>query len=69
MISVVVPVHNASAFLERCLRALAASDYTDFEIIVVDDCSTDDSAAVARRFTARVLSLTGKPFGPAYARN
>jgi GT2 family glycosyltransferase len=69
MISVVVPVHNAPASLERCLRALTDSDYTDFEIIVVDDCSTDDSAAVARRFPLRLVSLKGKPFGPAYARN
>ncbi len=69
MISVVVPVHNAPVSLERCLQALAASDYADFEIIVVDDCSTDDSAAVGHRFPIRLLSLSGKPFGPAYARN
>jgi glycosyltransferase involved in cell wall biosynthesis len=69
MISVVVPVHNARASLEQCLQAIAASDYANFEIIVVDDCSTDDSAAIALRFPVHLLTLSGKPFGPAYARN
>jgi glycosyltransferase involved in cell wall biosynthesis len=69
MISVVIPVHNGHTTLARCLQTVAASDYPDYEIIVVDDCSTDDTPAIARQFGARVLTLSGKPFGPAYARN
>jgi glycosyltransferase involved in cell wall biosynthesis len=68
-ITVVVPVHNGSAFLGRCLTRLTASGYPFFECIVVNDGSTDGSDAVARKFPVRVLALAGGPFGPAYARN
>ena len=63
-----IPVYNASAFLELCLTALAASETQPFECIVVDDGSTDDSPAVAERHGAKVLH-TGGRCGPAMARN
>jgi chlorobactene glucosyltransferase len=47
-VSVVVPARNEAANVERCLRSLAASDYPSFEVIVVDDRSEDDTAALAR---------------------
>ncbi|MEZ5428799.1 MAG: glycosyltransferase family 2 protein [Pyrinomonadaceae bacterium] len=67
-ISAIVPVYNGEAFLERCLDALFASDYHSFEVIVVDDRSTDKSPEIARQKGARVLSMT-KRSGPAGARN
>jgi glycosyltransferase involved in cell wall biosynthesis len=68
LISVVIPVHNASASLTRCLGALKTSTFQDFECVVVDDGSTDDSAALAAASGARVVA-TGGQRGPAYARN
>lgn len=68
-ISVVIPVRNGAAMLARCLEALALNDGVAWECIVVDDGSTDGSAAVARRFGARVESVDGAPAGPARARN
>jgi glycosyltransferase involved in cell wall biosynthesis len=65
---VVIPVHNGGRDFERCLRELRASSWTDFELIVVDDGSTDDSAALAESFGARV-ERQGTPQGPAAARN
>ncbi|MEO7965279.1 MAG: glycosyltransferase family A protein, partial [Gemmatimonadaceae bacterium] len=69
--SVVMPAHQASSLLPRTLGALAASDYPRerFEIIVVDDASSDDSASVAARYADTVIRLPGNPHGPAYARN
>jgi hypothetical protein len=67
-VSVVIPVHNAAAHLERCLTALSRSTYDRYECIVVDDGSTDASPQVARRHGARVIALAGN-HGPAYARN
>lgn len=67
-ISVIVPVYNGGAFLYRCLDAIFASSYRSFDVIVVDDCSTDDSAAISREKGARVLS-TSRQSGPASARN
>lgn len=68
LISVIVPVYNGRAFLHRCLDAIFASDYRSFEVVVVNDCSTDDSAEISRDKGATVLS-TPRQSGPASARN
>jgi glycosyltransferase involved in cell wall biosynthesis len=68
-LSVVIPVWNGRTHLEHCLQALAASIRKPDEIIVVDDGSTDGSAAVARASGAKVVGVAGGPFGPAMARN
>jgi glycosyltransferase involved in cell wall biosynthesis len=48
--SVVIPVYNRAALIGRALRSCLEQDFTDFEIIVVDDGSADDSVAAIRRF-------------------
>lgn len=68
-VSVIVPVHNVRRTLESCLSAIAASSYPNYECIVADDSSTDDTREIAARYATRVLELTGGPLGPAYARN
>ena len=67
-LSVVVPVRNGGPDFERCLRRLRDSTWTDYELIVVDDGSTDDSAALARRMGA-IVARHERPLGPAAARN
>ena len=67
-LSVVIPVHNGGPGFERCLRGVRSNRGPDFEIVVVDDGSTDDSARVAESFGARVLR-NETPRGPASARN
>lgn len=67
-ITVIVPVYNGEAFLDRCLDALFSSDYASFEVIVVDDCSIDKSADISRGKGARVLTMACNS-GPAAARN
>lgn len=49
-LSVVVPVYNVEDYLEECLRSLADQSLRDLEVVMVDDGSTDGSAAIARRF-------------------
>jgi glycosyltransferase involved in cell wall biosynthesis len=67
-VSVVVPVRNGAAHLARCLDALRASDFAPFEIVVVDDASSDESARIAEAHGARVVRLAARS-GPAAARN
>ena len=67
-LSVIVPVRNGAAVLDQCLGALRRSDFHNFECIVADDASTDDSAEVARRHGFRVVRLEENR-GPATARN
>jgi glycosyltransferase involved in cell wall biosynthesis len=49
-ISVVICAYNAGATLDECLRHTCSLDYPDLEIIVVDDGSSDDTAAIARSY-------------------
>lgn len=45
-ISVIVPLYNTEAYLEKCLRSVMDQTYRDIEIICVDDCSPDNSASI-----------------------
>lgn len=54
-ISVVVPAHNEEESLPATLSALLAQDYPDFEIIVVDNASSDRTSEVARAFPVKVV--------------
>ncbi|MFC1850538.1 glycosyltransferase [candidate division CSSED10-310 bacterium] len=67
-ISVIIPAFNAAHDLAVTLSHLFKSDYSDFEVIVVDDCSTDDTAAIARSFPVQVIT-SAKNSGAATARN
>src|SRR5262245_14968568 len=67
-ISVVMPVYNAEATLEECLTKLGDSAFEDFEVVVVDDGSTDRSKEILTRFPVRVVPSSGR-VGPAAARN
>ena len=67
-ITVIVPVYNGAATLAGCLDALYASTYEDFDVIVVDDGSTDATAETASRYPCRLLSLP-ENMGAAQAKN
>lgn len=66
-VSVVIPCHNQAKFVAEAIASIRAQDWPIREIIVVDDGSTDDSAAVARAAGAQVVSQNQR--GAAAARN
>ncbi len=67
-VSVVIPVYNAERLLPECLAALAATSGADYEVVVVDDSSTDRSREIAAAAGCRVVPSGGR-LGPAGARN
>lgn len=52
-VSVIVPVYNAQASLARCLDSILKQEYTDLELLVIDDGSTDGSPAICDEYAAR----------------
>ena len=50
MISVIVPVYNVETYLEECLDSIQNQTYTDFEVLLVNDGSTDGSQAICERY-------------------
>jgi glycosyltransferase involved in cell wall biosynthesis len=67
-LSVIIPVKNGRLCLDRCLEAVKNSDYSNFEIIVVNDGSTDNTPQIAARYADRYIHLASS-LGPAGARN
>jgi glycosyltransferase involved in cell wall biosynthesis len=68
VISVVIPAHNAGHTLAECLQAIRRSTYRDYEVIVVDDASTDDTRQIALQYGCAVSSLK-ENVGAAQAKN
>ncbi len=66
-ISVVVCTHNGSRTIRQTLEHLAALDYPDYEVLVVDDGSTDTTLDIVREFDVRVISTENR--GLSSARN
>ena len=72
MISVVIPVYNVEAYLQRCVDSVLEQTCRDFEIILVDDESTDSSGAICDQYAAadsRVRVEHKANGGPSVARN
>jgi GT2 family glycosyltransferase len=70
-LSVIVPVHRGERLLPLSLGALDASllPRDRWELVVVDDASPDGTAIVAAEYADTIVRLSGRPHGPAYARN
>lgn len=51
--SVLIPAYNAEKYIEKCLSSIIAQTFTDYEIIVVDDGSTDSTVSIVERFAER----------------
>ena len=52
-VSVIIPMFNAAKYVGQCLESLLAQTFQDFEVIIVDDCSTDDSVKVVESYAAK----------------
>lgn len=52
-ITVIVPVYNADVYLEECLDSIIGQSYTNLEIILVNDGSTDNSQKICERYTTQ----------------
>lgn len=51
LISVIIPVYNAEKYLPRCLESISMQTYTSFEVIMIDDGSTDNSSSICKSYS------------------
>jgi glycosyltransferase involved in cell wall biosynthesis len=68
-VSVIIAVYNGAATIDRALQSVFAQTFTDFEIVVVNDGSTDDTASVLSRHGDRIRVVTQSNRGLSAARN
>lgn len=72
MVSVIMPVYNAKEYVEKTIRSVLSQKYTDFELIVIDDGSTDGSEFICRALAkedCRIRLFRQKNHGICYSRN
>lgn len=50
MISIIIPIYNAGKWLNECLNSIAQQSYKDFEVLMVDDGSKDESASICKKY-------------------
>jgi glycosyltransferase involved in cell wall biosynthesis len=67
-ISIVIPSYNKAATIGKCLEAAFSSKYKNFEVIVVDDNSDDNSVEIIKRFPCKLVCLERRA-GTSKARN
>lgn len=53
LISVIIPVYNTESYVRVCLESLVEQTYTNFEVIMIDDGSTDNSGEICQEYTER----------------
>lgn len=72
LISIIVPVYNAQAYVTRCIRSLLHQTYTNIEVILVDDGSTDESYSICQQIAqedSRLITFHQENQGVSAARN
>lgn len=64
-ISVIVPIYNVEEYLERCLDSIVAQDFSDYEVILINDGSTDHSAQMASLYAKKhpIFKYVSQPNG------
>ena len=73
LISIIIPCYNASAFIETCLDALNSQNADNFEVILIDDCSTDNTVeiieSINKKYSFPVQLIRNEiNMGPAFSR-
>ncbi len=72
-VSIITPCFNSAQFIDAAIRSAISQTYTNWEMIIVDDCSRDDSFRIAKKYSNHDSRISvvkfGKRSGPAAARN
>ena len=58
LISIIVPVYNTEKYIERCLDSIMKQDYPNFEVILVNDGSTDESGIIIQKYKEKYKNIS-----------
>ena len=50
LLSIIVPIYNVKQYLEKCIESVINQNATNYELILIDDCSTDGSLSIAKKY-------------------
>ncbi|WJE20181.1 glycosyltransferase family 2 protein [Bacillus cereus] len=69
--SIIIPTYNVDEYIEECITSILKQTFDDFEIVIVDDCSSDNTVEVINRLSDSRLKLLKNEVnkGPSYSRN
>ncbi|MBN2280206.1 MAG: glycosyltransferase [Candidatus Marinimicrobia bacterium] len=68
-VSVIIPTYNREQLLERAIKSVLEQTYKDFELIVIDDGSTDNTSRILRKYKKKIISYSTLHSGVSAARN
>lgn len=70
-VTVIMPVYNSQRFLEEAIESILNQTYTNFELLIIDNASIDDSLKIARKFRDKRIRIleNNENMGVAYTRN
>ena len=72
-VSIIIPVYNVENYLSKCLDSVVNQNFNDYEIIIIDDGSTDNSSKIIldyqKKFPSKIVSIKKQNEGQAVARN
>lgn len=74
LVSIITPCYNSDKFISKTIESVISQTYTNWEMIIVDDCSTDNSASIIKRYTEfdkriKYIKTEFASGSPAYPRN
>ena len=61
-ISIIVPVYNTSSYLEKCLDSIYNQTFKDYQLICVDDGSSDNSLQILKKYQNKIKNLKNKDY-------
>ena len=56
-ISIVVPTFNSERFIETCINSILSQNYQNYEVIICDNCSTDNTIKIIKKIIKKIINL------------
>lgn len=62
LISIIVPMYNAAQFIKKCITSILNQTYKNFELLIINDGSTDNSLEICNKFKDQRIKIINQEF-------